>query len=117
MSAYRKNAMNMALCTLLVSAVAITASIPVHASGAGWFIGGIAASRIGRNMHERTQAEEQQAYYAQQSSISQASSSQASASQSLSPEARIQQLDKLAAGGYITPAEYKSKKEAILNGL
>jgi hypothetical protein len=34
-----------------------------------------------------------------------------------SAEARIQQLDKLAAGGYITPAEYKAKKQAILNSM
>jgi hypothetical protein len=30
---------------------------------------------------------------------------------------RIQQLDKLAAGGYITPEEYKAKKQSILSGL
>ena len=34
-----------------------------------------------------------------------------------SPEQRIQQLDKLAAGGYITPDEYKAKKQAILNSM
>ncbi len=36
---------------------------------------------------------------------------------SSSPEARIKQLDKLAAGGYITPAEYKTKKKAILDSM
>ena len=36
---------------------------------------------------------------------------------SLSPEARIKQLDKLAAGGYITPAEYKAKKKSILDSM
>ena len=30
---------------------------------------------------------------------------------------RIQELDKLAAGGYITPEEYKAKKKAILDSL
>jgi hypothetical protein len=30
---------------------------------------------------------------------------------------RIQELDKLAAGGYITPQEYKAKKKAILDSL
>jgi hypothetical protein len=39
------------------------------------------------------------------------------ASSSMTPEQRIQQLDKLAAGGYITPAEYKAKKKAILDSL
>jgi hypothetical protein len=117
MPAYRKNAMNMTLFMIVVSATAITASTPIHAGAAGWFIGGVAASRIGHNMRERTQAEQQQANYSQQSAVYQASTSQTSASQNLSPEARIQQLDKLAAGGYITPEEYKTKKEAILNSL
>jgi hypothetical protein len=35
----------------------------------------------------------------------------------LSPKQKIDQLDKLAAGGYITPAEYKAKKKAIVDGL
>jgi hypothetical protein len=32
-------------------------------------------------------------------------------------EQRIAQLDKLAAGGYITPEEYKAKKQSILDSL
>jgi len=35
----------------------------------------------------------------------------------MTPEQKIQQLDKLAAGGYITPEEYKAKKKAILDTL
>ena len=34
-----------------------------------------------------------------------------------SPQARIAELDKLAAGGYITPEEYKTKKQAILDSM
>jgi hypothetical protein len=34
-----------------------------------------------------------------------------------SPEQQLQQLDKLAAGGYITPQEYKERRQAILNGM
>jgi hypothetical protein len=30
---------------------------------------------------------------------------------------RLDQLDKLAAGGYITPEEYKAKKKAILDSM
>ena len=33
------------------------------------------------------------------------------------PQQKLNQLDKLAAGGYITPAEYKAKKKAILDGM
>jgi hypothetical protein len=32
-------------------------------------------------------------------------------------EAQLNQLDKLAAGGYITPAEYESRRKAILNEM
>jgi hypothetical protein len=35
----------------------------------------------------------------------------------MTPEQKLKQLDKLAAGGYITPAEYKAKKKAILDGM
>lgn len=34
-----------------------------------------------------------------------------------SAEQRIRELDKLAAGGYITPQEYKTKKQAILDSM
>jgi len=34
-----------------------------------------------------------------------------------STEDRLKQLDKLAAGGYITPEEYKAKKKAILDSM
>jgi hypothetical protein len=34
-----------------------------------------------------------------------------------STEDRLKELDKLAAGGYITPEEYKTKKKAILDSL
>ena len=35
----------------------------------------------------------------------------------MTPEQKLQQLDKLAAGGYITPAEYKEKRKAILDNM
>ena len=34
-----------------------------------------------------------------------------------SAEDRIKELDKLAAGGYITPEEYKAKKKAIIDSM
>ena len=34
-----------------------------------------------------------------------------------SVEDRLKELDKLAAGGYITPEEYKAKKKAILDSI
>ena len=106
---------------VLGASAAMLSSIaaPALASDAGAFIGGVAAARVAQNMRARTQAEQQQAYYAQQQAqsapVQQAAPAAAPASQS--PQARMKQLDALAAGGYITPAEYKQKKQAILDGM
>jgi hypothetical protein len=35
----------------------------------------------------------------------------------MTTEQKLQQLDKLAAGGYITPAEYKARRKAILDSM
>jgi len=113
MSSYRKNAMNMMLCTFIVSVIAITASVPVQAGHAGAFIGGIAVAKIGQNMRDQTEAEQQQAYYAQQ----QAYNAQAQANAPSSAEDKIKKLDNLLAGGYITKDEYAAQKQKILNDL
>jgi len=90
----------------------LTIAAPASADKAGAFIGGMVTSRVLTNMHRRTQAEEYQAYSSQP--VQQAAPASSGGG---SAEARIKQLDKLAAGGYITPAEYKAKKQAILNSL
>ena len=101
------------LCAL--GAVAITTSNPVQADGAGAFLGGIAVARIGQSIRDRNDYEEDQAQAAQQQA--QAAQSQAAASQPKSAEERIDELNKLAAGGYITKEEYNSRKKAILDSL
>jgi len=92
----------------------LTISSTTFASDAGAFIGGVFATKLMQNSNRRTNAQEQQAYSSQQQSRPVA---QSSAPASQSAEQRIQELDKLAAGGYITPAEYKSKKKAIIDGM
>jgi hypothetical protein len=94
-------------------------SVPVQSDETGAFIGGVMAARIGRNMRERTEAEQQQAAAAQQQAYAaqQQPVQQAAPAAAQTPEQRIQQLDKLAAGGYITPEEYKTKKQAIIDSL
>lgn len=87
---------------------------PLYASDAGAFIGGIAAVKIFQNMERRTEAEEAQAR-AVQHQATRARSSSAPAKKTV--EQRLDQLDKLAAGGYITPEEYKAKKQKILDEL
>jgi hypothetical protein len=43
--------------------------------------------------------------------------SQPASAHKMPAKQRLDQLDKLAAGGYITPEEYKAKKKAILDSL
>jgi len=85
----------------------------VLADGAGAFIGGVVATKVVGNMRDRTEAEQEQAEYARQSAAQPVPQAPAQKS----PEQRIAELDKLAAGGYITPEEYKRKKKAIVDGM
>ena len=87
-------------------------TVPALAGSGGAFIGGMITSKVLTNMHQRTQAEEYAAYSQPKTVVVHDSGSGGG-----SAEARIKQLDKLAAGGYITPAEYKQKKRQILDSL
>jgi hypothetical protein len=86
-----------------------------HSNKGAAFLGGILAGGIvGGAIHrdkERTQAAQYQAYSQPHTAP------QAAPAANQTAEQRIQQLDKLAAGGYITPAEYKTKKKAILDSM
>ena len=102
--------------------IAFSVTVPAQADGAGAFLGGIAVARIGRSVRDNNAAQQQQAdaasqqaYYAQQQA--QASQQQAAAPAPQTAEEKIAQLDKLAAGGYISADEYKSRKKAILDSM
>jgi len=56
-----------------------------------------------------------QAVYVQQPAPT--SSAQTAPAAKPTAQQRLDQLDKLAAGGYITPEEYKAKKKAILDSM
>jgi hypothetical protein len=102
--------------TVLLAIVATAA--PAQADGTGAFVGGLLAGKVMNNMHQRTEAEQQQAYYAQQSAQQQQVQQAAPAAPAAkSPQQRLDELDKLAAGGYITPDEYKKKKQAIIDSM
>ena len=106
-----RNKLTSCALACVIAAPAFTLSSAANASDAGAFIGGVFATKLLTNMNRRTDAEEAQAYAAQQPRQVSPASTQPSAEQ------RIKQLDKLAAGGYITPAEYKKKKQAIISGM
>jgi hypothetical protein len=98
-------------------ALAATTTGTAHASDTGAFVGGMLTSRVLNNMHQRTEAEQQQAYYAQQSAQQPVQQAAPAASPTQSTEQKLDELNKLAAGGYITPEEYKTKKAAIINAM
>ena len=103
----------------LLTATALTISAPAYSSEAGAFIGGVFASKVVNNMERRTRAEEAQAYSPPPAAqpVQQAAPAPAPAPAAQTPQQKLDQLDKLAAGGYITPDEYKAKKQAILDGM
>ena len=93
----QRNIILSAAAGILIPA-ALSISAPAQSSEAGAFIGGMVTSRVLGNMRERTDAEQQQAYYAQQSAQQQQQPVQQAAPAApaqLTPEQRIQQLDKL----------------------
>ena len=92
-------------------AASLAVSAPAQSSDAGAFIGGVFASRVMNNMRRRTAAQEEMASAAQP--VQQA----APAPARQTPQQKLDELDKLAAGGYITPEEYKAKKKAIMNSM
>lgn len=87
-------------------------------SGAA-FLGGMVAGHVLTGAVERserrTEAAEYQAY-SQPRTAQQAAPAPAPAAKQTAQQ-RLDQLDKLAADGYITPEEYKTKKKAILDEM
>jgi len=106
------------LKVLSAAALAVATSMTAYAPtataghGAAWGIGGLLAGSMLTKAHDRDQAA---AYDAGRQAA--AAPPAAAASTSMTSEQKINQLNKLAAGGYITPEEYKAKKQAILNSL
>ena len=93
-----------------------TLSTATMANSTGAFIGGMVTSRVLRNMHDRTQAEEYSAYSKpQQTTVVQQAAPAQSSSQST--ESKLSELDSLASKGFITKAEYKSRRKAIVDGI
>jgi hypothetical protein len=79
------------------------------------FLGGIVAGHVVggavRRSERRTEAAEYQAYSQPAPAASAPAAAPATAQQ------KLDQLNSLAAGGYISSDEYKAKKKAILDGM
>ena len=80
-----------------------------HSDGAIWGIGGLLAGSM------LTKAADKK--HESQPKHSTAPASAPAAPAPMTAEQKIQQLNALAAGGYITPQEYKTEKQAILNSI
>jgi len=122
MTTYRTLTRGAVLGILTTGALAL--SVPAQADDTAAFLGGMLTTRVLGNMRQRTEAEEAQARAAQQQAaaakqqpVPQVAPAPAAAPSTQTIEQKIQQLDKLAAGGYITPEEYKKQKQRILNSL
>jgi hypothetical protein len=116
-----RNTLAGAITTILIAA-ALPVSAPVYSDDWGAFIGGVAAARIGANMRRRTAAQEEMAYNSSRAAqaaqpVQQVAPAPATQTQTQTTEQKLNELDKLAAGGYITPAEYKARRKAILDSL
>jgi membrane protease subunit (stomatin/prohibitin family) len=109
------NVKNMML--IAVGVIAFSVTVPAMSDGAGAFLGGIAVAKIGQSVRDRNDYEEDQAYYAQQQAQAAQQQADAAQQQPQTAEEKIAQLDRLAAGGYISPEEYKSRKKAILDSM
>lgn len=87
------------------------------------FLGGMVAGHVLGGMVRRSRIQTAAAVhqsYGQPRTVQQAAPAPApAATPAAKPtvEQRLQELDKLAAGGYITPQEYKAKKKAILDSM
>jgi hypothetical protein len=115
------------LMAFIISGI-VPFGLPIEAragSGAA-FLGGMVAGHIVggavRRSRIRTAAAVQsanqprtQTVYVQQPATT--TSAQPAPAAKPSAEDRLKELDKLAAGGYITPEEYKAKKKAILDSI
>jgi len=109
----KTNMLNCTAVALLVTTLSL--SMPAQAGKTGAFIGGVVTAKVLNNMSRRTEAEEQQAANSSRQAAPAPAPAPAPAAQT--PQQRLDQLDKLAAGGYITPEEYKAKKKAIIDSM
>jgi hypothetical protein len=105
-----------ALCATCAGTLAF--GHPVQASDAGWFLGGVLATKLAGAIKQSVEADKQQAHAAQQqANAMRMAPPPPRPPQAKTPQQKLSELDALAAGGYITPQEYKARRKAILDSL
>jgi len=103
--------------------VAISMPLPLEpalAGEGGAFVGGLIGGHVltkaMTNDQRRTEAAERQSYQSQQPRVVY-QQAPASGSERKSAEQRLEELDSLAAKGYISESEYKARRQDILDSL
>jgi hypothetical protein len=103
------NALPAACLAITTTMTAYAPMVVAHSDGAVWGIGGLlAGSMLTKAVDSKHQSQPKQ---------SKASPPAPAPAAPMTAEQKIQQLNTLAAGGYITPQEYKTEKQAILNSI
>ena len=110
---FDRNGRVLSVVACAASAGLLAFSAPAQADNAGAFIGGVVTARVLNNMERRTEAQEAQASRPAPQPVRQAPVQPAKPSK----ESQLQELDRLASGGYITPEEYKARRKAILDSI
>jgi hypothetical protein len=104
-SVFGLNALPAACLAIAASMAGYAPMVAAHSDGAVWGIGGLlAGSMLTRAHYKRHDNQPKQ-------------STAPAPAAPMTAEQKIQQLNTLAAGGYITPQEYKTEKQAILNSI
>lgn len=101
------NALPAACLAIAASMAGYAPMVAAHSDGAVWGIGGLlAGSMLTKAVDKKHQSQPKQT-----------TAPAPAAAAPMTAEQKIQQLNTLAAGGYITPQEYKTEKQAILNSI
>jgi len=105
-SVFGLNALPAACLAIAASMVGYAPMVTAHSDGAAWGIGGLLAGSMLTSAHYNRKHDNQPKQ-----------STAPAPAAPMTAEQKIQQLNTLAAGGYITPQEYKTEKQAILNSI
>lgn len=107
-----------ALFITLSGTVSVSHAHGIDSKSVAWGLGGLMAGSMYSDSKQRhEQRLRRPVYYSAPVTAVPVTVTRAAPAETMTPEQKMAQLNKLAAGGYITPAEYKSEKQAILNSI
>jgi hypothetical protein len=102
---------------MMLTAIPQPASAGKGAAFVGGLIGGHVLTNMASRSERRTEAAEYQAYSRPPAQQAPAQAPAQAQSSSQTVKQRLNTLDQLAAGGYISKEEYKKRRQAILDSM